>query len=84
MPSDKSHRVSVSKAVRNRVVKSAARTAVTAARQSLAGANQDEVQLAVAHAASAVDRAAGHGAIHRNSASRRKARLARKLRPATE
>ncbi|MBI2172408.1 MAG: 30S ribosomal protein S20 [Chloroflexi bacterium] len=79
MPSQKSHRVAQRKALQNRPRRSAARTAVTAARKAIAEGNPDIAKAAFAHAASALDRAAKTGAVHANNASRRKSRLAQQL-----
>jgi small subunit ribosomal protein S20 len=56
--------------------RSAARTAVRAAREAIAKGGEAAAE-ALAAAASALDRAAKRGAIHRNSARRRKSRIAR-------
>lgn len=57
-------------------VRSAARSAVKTARDAI-GRGPDDAKTAVAEASSALDRAAKRGAIHRNSAARRKSRLAK-------
>ncbi len=57
------------------VARSSARTAVRRARSAIAGGNEAEV--ALAEAASALDRAAKRGAIHRNAAARGRSRLAK-------
>ncbi len=58
------------------VARSSARTAVRRARSAIA-AGGDEANTAVAEAASALDRAAKRGAIHRNTAARSRSRLAK-------
>ncbi len=55
--------------------RSAARTAVKSARAAIV--KGDEVAVAVSAAASALDKAAKRGAIHRNSAARRRGRIAK-------
>ena len=80
MPSEKSHRASVRKAASNRISQRSARTAVVAARGSIAAGDKDEAQAAVVKATSALSRAAGSGSIHRNNASRRTSRLANQLK----
>lgn len=63
------------------LARSSARTAVRRARPAMAGG--EESPAAVSAAASALDKAAKRGAIHRNSASRRKSRMARAAAKAT-
>jgi small subunit ribosomal protein S20 len=57
-----------------------ARSAVRKARELAAEGKQDEAEAAVREASSILDRAAQKGVIHKNNASRRKARLARMLK----
>ena len=67
---------------RNQSVKSATRTYVKKARVAIGrqpGEAQDELKAAI----SALDRAASKGAIHRNNAARRKARLMKRYNAAT-
>ncbi|MBI4201164.1 MAG: 30S ribosomal protein S20 [Chloroflexi bacterium] len=80
MPSEKSFRASLRKAGNNRDAKGAARTAIAAARHAIEQGDPQEAQAVNARAASALDRAAKRGAIHRNNAARRKSRLAKALR----
>jgi small subunit ribosomal protein S20 len=56
--------------------RSSARSAVKAARTAIAMGG-DEMMSAVSAAASALDKAAKRGVIHRNSAARRRSRLAK-------
>lgn len=56
-------------------VKSAMRTAIRRFREALATGNLEEARMRLERAISMVDRAATKGAIHRNQANRRKARL---------
>jgi small subunit ribosomal protein S20 len=79
MPSQKSLRSAQRKALQNQPRRSAARTAVTAARKAIAEGNPDAAKVAFARAASALDRAAKTGVVHSNNASRRKSRLAQQL-----
>ena len=79
MPSKKSMRVSLRKTGNNRMARSAARVAVRSVRRAIGAANREESVAALPRAASALDRAAKRGAIHRNNASRRKSRLAKRL-----
>ncbi|MBI4310964.1 MAG: 30S ribosomal protein S20 [Chloroflexi bacterium] len=82
MPSQKSLRVSQRKALQNRPRRSAAKTAVTAARNAANEGNADAAKAAYVTAASALDKAAKTGVIHKNNASRRKSRLAKHLNAA--
>jgi small subunit ribosomal protein S20 len=67
------------KRVRNRIIRSRARTAVGAARSSVAEkTGADSVKKAI----SELDRAAAKGVIHKNNAARRKSRLMKQLRSA--
>lgn len=67
----------------NQPRRSAAKTLISKAMLSTTnGASPEELQEAVAHAASALDRAAKTGAIHPNAAARRKSRLMLKVNAA--
>jgi len=77
----KQARASVKRAERNRSVKSEVKTLVVKARKSLTGgpvAESDRYALTL-EAVKALDRAASKGVLHKNNASRRKARLARQM-----
>ena len=77
----KQARASVKRAERNRSVKSEVKTLVVKARKSLSGgpvAESDRYALTL-EAVRALDRAASKGVLHKNNASRRKARLARQM-----
>lgn len=65
--------------LRNRVYRVGARTAVKKARQALDGGDPEQAREAVRAAASALDKAAEKGIIHKNNAARRKSRLMRQL-----
>jgi small subunit ribosomal protein S20 len=67
------------KRVRNRIIRSRARTAVNSARTASSGATG---AVAVKKAVSELDRAAAKGVIHKNNAARRKSRLMKQLRTA--
>lgn len=60
---------------RNKPVRSAARTAVRKARETITAGSQDEAQAAIREAMSVLDRAAKRRVIHPNAAARRKSRL---------
>lgn len=61
--------------LRNRIVRSRARTAVKNARELIHQGQVEEARAAVQEAYSALDKAAEKGIIHKNNAARRKARL---------
>jgi small subunit ribosomal protein S20 len=69
------------RSIRNRSAKSAVKTLITKARQSLlrSGGEASEKTESTVEAIRALDRAAAKRILHRNNASRRKSRLARQL-----
>lgn len=73
---EKRHRQSVKRAERNRVVRSRVRTGVKRARTAIETGDPAAAAV-IASASRDLDKAATKGVIHRNNASRRKARLAR-------
>lgn len=78
MPSEKSARVAAKRALRNRPIRTSARTFVKKAQDSIAGGA--ETALAdTKEAIKVLDKAAQKGVIHRNNAARRKSRLMAKL-----
>ena len=79
MPSEKTARRAVKRYSRNQMADSAAKTSVRAARRALAGGPAEEAQPTVRHAMSVLDRAVKRGAMHANTAARRKSRLAKSL-----
>jgi len=64
--------------LRNRVVRSRVRTAVKTARTAL-GTTATEARTLVSDAIRALDKAVTKGIIHRNTAARKKSKLARRL-----
>lgn len=68
--------------MRNRIIRSTARTYIKKARRLIAEGKLDEAQVVVRKAVSALDKAAEKGVIHRNNAARRKSRLMRLLNQA--
>ena len=64
---------------RNRAVKSATRTQVRKFLAALAAGDLQAAQDQFRLAARALDKAAGHGVLHKNTAARQKSRLAAKL-----
>jgi small subunit ribosomal protein S20 len=71
----KAHRQSVKRRLRNRAVKSATKTAIKHANESIAAGDLDASREAVRLAISALDRAAQKGVLHPNNAGRHKSRL---------
>ena len=65
--------------LRNRVYRGGARTIVRKARELIEAGREEEAREAVRRAASALDKAAEKGIIHKNNAARRKSRLMRQL-----
>jgi small subunit ribosomal protein S20 len=70
--------------VRNRLYRSRARTFVKKTQRLLSDGDLDAARQAAIEAASALDRAAEKGIIHKNNAARRKSRLMRKLNQALQ
>ncbi len=83
MPSAKSHRSQVTKAARNKTVRSFTRSRVTKARDTIEDGSEEDATTAVKEAISALDRAARKGIIHPNQAARKKSRLQRNLNSAS-
>jgi small subunit ribosomal protein S20 len=66
--------------LRNRIVRTRARSAVRLARQPVAAGEAGTKESAALEAIRQLDKAASKGVIHRNNAARRKSRLLRSLR----
>ena len=79
MPSEKTARRATKRYSYNQMAENSAKTYVRAAQQALSGGSQEEAQHAVHQAASILDRAVKRGAIHANTAARRKSRLTKSL-----
>ena len=78
MPAQKAHRQSVKRYARNLSVRRATRSAIGRARRAISdGTPESEVE--VRRAMRLLDIAARKGVLHKNNASRRKARLAAAL-----
>ncbi|MCL5045538.1 MAG: 30S ribosomal protein S20 [Actinobacteria bacterium] len=70
---------------RNRGIKSGVKTATRKLDGAIASGNAENVKLAYGKAASVIDKAVSKGVLHKNTASRKKARLARAInRAATQ
>ena len=79
MPSQKSARVVAKKTLRNRPIRTSARTFVKRAQDSIAGGGAEAALADTREAIRVLDKAAQKGVIHRNNAARRKSRLMAKL-----
>ena len=79
MPSEKTHRTSERKRLRNRSIRSETRTLITEAREAIGSGSFEEAEEAVKKAVVAQDKAVSKGLTHPNSAARRKSRLTKKL-----
>ncbi len=82
MPKSKEARNSEKRQMRNRAVRSRAKTFITRAEKLVFTGEMESAQAAVAESISALDRAAEKGIIHPNNAARRKSRLMKKLNQA--
>lgn len=63
------------RAVRNKSVRTTARTAVRTAREAIEAGEAKDMSVAINAAASALDKAATKGVVHKRNAARRKSRL---------
>ena len=84
MPSAKSARVSLRKRSRNAPLRTKARTNVRNARRLIEQNDLEAAEQAVRDATVALDKAAQKGAIHANSAARRKSRMMLQLHRARD
>jgi small subunit ribosomal protein S20 len=82
LPKSKEARNSEKRQLRNRAVRSRAKTFITRAEKLIFTGEMEPAQAAVAESISALDRAAEKGIIHPNNAARRKSRLVKKLNQA--
>lgn len=72
-------KVSETKNLRNRIIKSRMRTAIKKYELALNAEDVEQARALLITASSAVDRAASKGTIHPNAANRKKARMAKSL-----
>jgi len=79
----KAHRQNVVRRSRNRDLRSSLRTGLKAIRAALTAGKIDDAQALLSKATSLVDKMAGKGIIHKNTAGRYKSRIAAKLKPKT-
>ena len=82
MPSAKAFRVSERKRDINQPLRSRAKNMVTRTRRMIAEGDLEGAEVAARGAVIALDKAANKGAIHKNTASRKKSRLIRHLNDA--
>ena len=82
MPSEKSARVSERKRSMNAPLRTRAKTFVAKARRLIAANDLEAAEQAVSDAVVALDKAAQKGAIHHNSAARRKSRIMKQMHKA--
>lgn len=82
VPKSKEARNSEKRQMKNRAVRSRAKTFITRAEKLVFTGEMESAQAAVAESISALDRAAEKGIIHPNNAARRKSRLMKKLNQA--
>lgn len=81
---EKRIRQSAKRRLRNRAVKSTMKTAIKKYIKALEAGDAAQTEALFRQAASAIDKAAIKGVIHKNQAARRKARLARRLNGAAQ
>lgn len=75
-------RVTEAKTLRNRMVKSSVKTFIKKFEVALAAGNIEEAKNLYPRVSRAIDKAASKGVLHKNTASRKKSRLAVKLNKA--
>ena len=71
--------ITAKKTIRNKIIKSRTKTAVKKAALAMSEGNPDNAKEAFSFAVSSIDRAASKGVIHKNTAARKKSRLAKSL-----
>lgn len=79
----KAHRQNIDRRLRNRDMRSTLRTGLKAIRTPLNAGEIDEAKALLSSATSLVDKMAGKGILHKNTAGRYKSRIAAKLKPKT-
>jgi small subunit ribosomal protein S20 len=72
-------RVTERRTLRNKMVKSAVKTAIKKFEAAVNSGNYDEAKALLSHVSHVIDKAAAKGVIHKNAAARKKSRLAIKL-----
>lgn len=79
----KAHRQNVQRRQRNRDMRSALRTGLKAIRAALNAGKIDDAKALLSKATSLVDKMAGKGIIHKNTAGRYKSRISARLKTTT-
>lgn len=79
----KAHRQNVQRRQHNRDMRSALRTGLKAIRAALNDGNIDDAKALLSKTTSLVDKMAGKGIIHKNTAGRYKSRIAARLKTTT-
>ncbi len=77
--SERSVKTDAERRARNFAVKSTIRTVSRKVVESVTAGNSDEAKALLVKASRTIDKAAAKGVVHKNSAARKKSRLARKL-----
>jgi small subunit ribosomal protein S20 len=80
---EKEMRVAERRSVQNKAIKTGVKSKVNKAEKLIEAGDLDAARTQLVSAASALDKAADKGIIHRNNAARHKSRLAKKLNKAT-
>jgi len=75
----KRNRQNEKRRVRNAAVRSTVRTSVKSARAAIEGGQADQARAALLNTIQTLDKAVTKGVIHKNTAARKKSRLARQL-----
>jgi small subunit ribosomal protein S20 len=75
-------RITQAKTLRNRMVKSSVKTFVRKFEESIAAGNVEEAKRLYPRVSHVIDKAAAKGVLHRNTAARKKSKLALKLNKA--
>ena len=69
--------ITAKKTLRNKMIKSRAKTEVKKVVSAISGGNPGDAAAALSKATSSIDRAVSKGVFHKNTASRKKSRLAK-------
>ena len=77
-------KVSQTKTLRNKMIKSNLKTTIKRFESALAENDMEKAKLLYPEVAKKIDKAAAKGTIHKNAASRRKAKLALRLNAASQ
>lgn len=67
---------------RNKIIISSLKTSIRRFEEAVKAGNLDEAKVLYQKAASMIDRAVAKGTLHKNTAARKKSRLAKKMKPA--